>query len=86
MCALGNEWQHKLFVLIHLHWEVIDVLSPVADLLHVFVENINQPCQYTGREAVGNTGLYYYRSRMMRSRNGAFTRQDDAIDGVNWYK
>ena len=49
-----------------------------------FVENINQPYQYTGREAVGNTGLYYYRSRMMRSRNGAFTRQDDAIDGVNW--
>jgi len=48
------------------------------------VEGAEQPYTYTAREHVGDSGLYYYRSRVMRSGNGAFTRSDDAMDGVNW--
>jgi len=47
-------------------------------------EIVDQPYQYTAREKIGDTGLHYYRSRVMRSGNGGFTREDDAMDGVNW--
>ncbi|HBE03125.1 MAG TPA: hypothetical protein DC049_11720 [Spirochaetia bacterium] len=46
----------------------------------VSVENVNQPYKYTGREAIGNTGLYYYRSRVMDANRGRFVREDD------WFK
>ena len=47
-------------------------------------EIVDQLYQYTAREKIGDTGLHYYRSRVIRSGNGAFTRSDDTMDGVNW--
>jgi len=49
------------------------------------LEGIKQPYSYTGREHVGNSGLFYYRSRVYSSGSGRFVREDDLQDGFNWY-
>ena len=48
-------------------------------------EGVGQPYTYTAREPIGDTSFYYYRARIMNSRNGVFVSHDTAMDGFNWY-
>ncbi|HBE01381.1 MAG TPA: hypothetical protein DC049_02750, partial [Spirochaetia bacterium] len=49
------------------------------------VVTVEQPYRYTARENIGDTGLYYNRSRIYNSSVGRFFKEDEIFYGANWY-